>query len=909
MREILLSVLGVFCFYCFATENIHAQSAIDKRIDLDVENKTLVEIIYYISKEYSIDFYFEPNSIPYFPYTRTVRNKQLWSLFQDLLNGTSLKALPHTANSILLIQKDKMERAEIDTIVAKWKDGRFKYPFDTRNQEIKRSFGEFNPNASSKSVEYQLALVDKNEGWPIIGAVVRNDDLSVNGITDVDGLCVLRLSAGSHQLLITYTGYQGIDLNFNIYEDASDRIQMDVQSFLLDEVEIVGFNAQDKIDNARAGVEVLNIGKLEVVPQVMGETDIIKSLEMLPGVTSVGEISSGFNVRGGNIDESLVLLNDGIIFNPTHVIGFISAFNADAIQSATLYKGYVDGQFGNRSSAVLDLTTGAGEKEKIKGKGGIGTSVMRLMLEGPISKKLSFQVAGRGSFSDYLLDQVPNLEIQNSSAQFYDGNLSLRYQMSDNHRIDLNGYLSHDFFEYNREFGFEWDNSHLGVKWLGSWSDQWYSSVSLNYGSYYSKQFTLNTAEATAFETDISYYKMLASVTRSMGDRGFLRAGVEWIDYGLAPDILTPTEGSVINGGEVQRKASVSLSPFLTLSREISDRLTVEGSIRWSNYYSEGPGSIYLYGENVIESFNIVDTLSLEGRDPEGSYQILEPRLSVNYKLNSQWSAKGGFNKLSQNVQLISISNTALPTDYWIFSDRYTRPQEVSQWSLGFFHNDASNRFNLSVEGFYKKFNKTNVLRNFPRIILNDHVETELTEANGESYGIEWLFERTKGRINGSIAYTFSRTTRQTLSGNNGINNGLSFPSDFDIPHQLNVLAVYQWLPSFSINFAYVYKSGRPITIPEATILQDNFVLPIYSERNQARIPNYQRLDVSMTLDLRNSKQSGFRSSFSFGLYNLLGRENAFNVFFRRSAKGNVVPFKFSLIGSTVPSVSWNFIF
>jgi hypothetical protein len=904
LKKLLIPL--ICCFFLFLSYS-SAQTAIDKKVSINVENKVLVEIIYDISKKNQVTFYFDPNSLPYYTYNRKDDDKQLWKLLTELLNGTTLKALPYDENALLIIDRDKTSRAQVDTLIAKWNDGRFKYPFDTRLKQLDLSYPS--QNTSTGKVNFTFSVKDKEYGEPIIGAVIRNQNLSVNGVTDIDGRCTLNLYPGTYDLELTYTGYQGVDLNLLIEEDARADIEMEVQSFMLEEIEITAFNAQEKIENTRTGVEVIDIGKLEVIPQVMGDVDIIKSLELLPGVTSVGELSSGFNVRGGNIDESLVLLNDGIIFNPTHVIGFISAFNSDAVKSATLYKGYVDGGFGNRSSAVLDLNSSPRKKESIGGKGGIGTTVVKLMLEGPVGEKVDFLVSGRGSFSDYILDRIPNVELQNSSAQFYDGNFVLNYEISDRQSIDLSGYISHDFFEYNKEFGFEWDNRHLGARWSGSWSDDWYSTISLNYGAYHSAQSTINSAKGSRFSTELSYYKGLASLTRSWGESGYIKAGFEAIDYSLAPDNLVAIENSVVQGGEIQRKASMSMSPFITIKKKINDQISAEASLRWSNYQSKGPGNIYTYSEDIIDELNISGVTPLEGADPEGKYSILEPRVSLNYKISDNWSFKGGFNVLSQNAQLLTVSNTALPTDYWIFSDRYIEPQKVTQYSVGLFHNDGSNRFNFSIEGFYKDFQNATVLRDFPELILNDHIETEVVPATGESYGAEFLIEKTKGRLTGSVAYTYSRTLRQTKPGFEQINQGAAFPSDFDIPHQLNVLGVFQWLPAFSINLAYVYKSGRPITVPESSILQDNYVLPLYTGRNQNRIPNYQRVDLSMTLDLRKNKREGFRSSFTFGLYNFFGRKNAYNVFFRRSDGGNVVPFKFSLIGNTVPSLSWNFTF
>ena len=535
--------------------------------------------------------------------------------------------------------------------------------------------------------------------------------------------------------------------------------------------------------------------------------------------------------------------------------------------------------------------------------------MIKLFLEGPVTDKLDFHISGRGSFNDYLLSLIANVELQRSNANFYDLNGGLSYNINNNQKIIFNSYTSHDHFEYNDEFGFRWSNRHLGLQWKSNWNEKWYSSVSLNYGGYKTDNFTLNTPDAASFKTGLYYYKTIAAVNRKMGENGFIKFGTEYIDYYNQEDKLEPQKESTLNAKSIKRKAGMSLSPFLTYNQKITERISFETGLRFSNYFSKGPGKVFQYNGELKNEETITAENAINGLDKEGTHRVIEPRASINYNIGKNLSVKAAYNRMSQNMLQLSNTITTLPSDIWVFSDRHIKPLIVNQYSIGIFTINKKKSYSLSADVFSKKFHQLYELQDFSQIILNEHIETELVKAEGRSYGLEILLQKQKGKWKGNIAYTFSRSLRKTVDENKSINNGAAFPANFDIPHQLNILATYQGLPVVSFNFAYVFKSGRPTSAPNATIIQDNFVVPLYSFRNEERIPYYSRFDFSITLDLREAKQKGLRSSFNLGFYNFLGRNNATNVFFRRSAKGNIVPFQFAVVGSLVPNLSWNFVF
>lgn len=895
-----------FFFFFFLSIQLIGQKAIDKEISVSYTNKTLTEIFYNIENDYNVKIYFDVNEAPTFRVSRNYKEKQIWSIVSELLNGTRLKYLSYSDNSIVVIDLQKVNRNDIETLVKKWKDGEMEYPKTDDVANVSKTYGK--KTGVLAQVDYSVEVIDKNSKEPLIGALIFSEDFGISEITDKNGVCNLKLPPGTHFFNITYTSYQTIVLTLSIYESAGEKFEMSPSTYLLDEVEIVANNGKAKLEDSKSGIEHIDMLKVESIPQALGESDLIKSLEILPGVTSSGELSSGFNVRGGKLDASLVLLDDAIIFNPTHIVGFISAFNSDMVKSATLYKGYVESEFGNRSSAVLDIVSHKGGK-KWKAKGGIGTSMIKLMVEGPISNKTTFAASARGSFSDYLLNLVANNEVQNSSASFYDFNLAIQHRFSDKTSLSFSSYASDDFFLYNQDFGFEWQNKFASVVAKHDWGSKFSSKLTLSSGSYKTNQFTINASDAFSYTNGISYLKAVQNNTIGFGENNYVKAGIEYINYNIDPEQLSPNEEmSIIRDTSIQRLSSISIAPFFGVKVHLLNNLAIEAGVRYSTYGSIGPGKSYTYENNFITSSTIIGSKEVDKGERLNTFSLFEPRASFSYLFKDEWSLKGSYNKISQNAQLVTVANTSIPTDLWIFSNENILPRVVEQFSTGVFHNSESGKYSFSIEAFRKTTINDFVLKDFPNIISNDHLETELSEAIGQSIGLEVFGEKTQGKLTGSIAYTFSKTEFRTTTDRFSVNFGNWTPSDIDIPHQINFVFSYKLTPTFIFTGGYTFKSGRPFTVPEGTAIIDGFVVPLYSERNARRLPSYKRFDLAITLDLRKRTQSGFRNSFTFGLYNLLGNDNVNNVYFRKSVGGNIQGFQLSIIGSVVPSISWNFV-
>jgi len=901
-------IKNVYLFLLFfSLQNVFAQRAIDRRISISFENQPLTKVLYDLEVSHGLKFYFIPESMPAFPLTATFEDEQVYAILQFLLNGTSLISLPYDEESIVILNKEKANRAYLESIVLDWKNDKYRYPVNSEPKIVSKKFGK--KQDQKKEVRLDLTVLSAVNQEPLIGAILRNADNTIGEATDVNGSLSMVLPCGEYTLRLTYTGFQEILLELSIYENATLRLEMDGQTYMFDEVEVVANSEEQKLSSAKAGLEILDIKNLDNIPQAMGEVDILKSLEILPGVSSATELSQGFNVRGGSTDQNLVLLDGGIIFNPTHIVGFISAFNPDVIKEASLYKGYVDASYGGRVSGILTLKSEIEKQKKWIGKGGVGTSMLKLATKGPVGEKLDIQLAGRGSFNGYLLRSIANVELQRSNASFYDLNANLRFQINEDHRIYLNNYFSSDLFEYNDEFGFRWKNMSSGLKLNSSWGAGIYSNLSINYGTYKSENFVLNRPDAFNFLTGLNYTRVGLSINRKWGEVGIVKVGCHYQLTNMNPDQLRPEGESNVNSDNVQRKGSANIAPYVSVSNKIGNQISFEAGMRVAIISSRGPGQIYEYENDVVLESKISNSFELSGTDDQSNYQILEPRFSINYQPLADWSFKSSYIRMSQDILQLTATNSALPSDIWNLADRYIQPSISDQVSLGFLKLGRKKKYEFSLDLFYKKFSQLYELKDFASIILNQHIETELLESKGRSYGIEALVKKNKGKWKGVLAYTYSRSFRQTVDERASLNGGKEFPAAFDIPHQLNVLASYQILPVVSFNFAYIFRSGIPATAPTSTIIQDGLLVPLYSDRNQERIPYYSRFDFSINLDLRKAKKQGFRSSFNLGFYNLLGRKNPTSVFYRRSSLGNIVPFQFAVIGAVIPNISWNFIF
>lgn len=776
------------------------------------------------------------------------------------------------------------------------------------------TFGKFFAKKGNRTVFLQGVISDPENGKLLVGAEIKIPGIDLGTKTDSSGRYRLVLPVGEHMLIVSHEGMRTIRQPIILYDDGILDFGLNAQAYTLRDVVIESTMDDENVRSTLAGVNKLQIKEIRALPAFMGEVDVIKSLLLLPGVSSVGEGASGFNVRGGRIDQNLVQLEGATLFNPSHALGFFSAFNADVVDGFTLYKGNVPAQFGGRASSVLDVQVKPGSFTDYSFKGGVGIVSSRFVAEGPIIKdKTSFLVGLRTSYSDWMLRLIQQPEIQESSASFHDVNVILNHRLTLNSILTLSYYRSKDFFRYAQEFGFEYATNMASLSWKNIHSEKFSSTTFVVAGDYASESFVPEGILAFRLGNGIRYYQAKQDFY-FIPKKHDIHAGLEVNLYDMKPDILSKFEtGSGIVPEEVQKDRSRDAAIYINDEWTLSNRISVNAGLRYAFYQQVGAEREYIYGENDNRNvFNIVDTVLYGPGEVVQSYQGLEPRVSLKLQTSSQSSIKLSYNRMNQYIHLVSNSTAPTPVDIWQVSTPYIPPQRADNLSIGYYQNFYQNVFESSFEIYYKNIANLIDFRDFPDLLLNDHLETDLISGTGRAYGAEFYIRRKVGRWTGWISYAYSRSEIQIQNADPEleINGGEWYPTSYDQPNNLNIVGKRQLDKKSFFSFHFTYRTGRPITGLISTYNLSNSPIPHFSERNQYRIPDYIRLDLSLLLALRSNPMKKFDSNIALSIYNVFGRRNAYSVFYRRPDRV-VIPkaYKLAVLGSAFPSVTYNFSF
>lgn len=757
---------------------------------------------------------------------------------------------------------------------------------------------------------------DPETGAPLAGANLRVRDIEVGVTTGADGSYGLILPLGVHLLEATYVGLEPMSKYIEIYDDGVLDFGLSKQAYSLREVVVQAAIDDKNVRSTNPGVTQLQMKEIKALPTFLGEVDVLKSLLMLPGVSSVGEGAAGFNVRGGRIDQNLVQLNGGALFNASHVLGFFSAFNPDVIDQFTLYKGNVPAQFGGRASSVLDIVVRDGNFEEYEVKGGLGLVASRIAVEGPIVKdKTSFLLGGRAASADWLLGLVREPRVRSSSAAFSDMNLILSHRFNFNHRLSLSYYGSHDRFRYARDFGFQYGSRLWSARWNGILSNQLSTSSNLIAGDYRSQSFLPEGQQAFNLNNGIRYYQYKQNFFY-VPDRHTLNFGWEANVYRMKPDELQPRgAASIVLPQMVERDQSRDLAFYINDEFRLSNQLSISAGLRVAFFQQMGADQLLVYADPDQRSVpTIVDTLDYAAGAVIQSYGGLEPRLGLRWgpDRDDAGAIKLSYNRSRQYIHLISNSTAPTPVDIWQVSNPYLPPQVADNFSIGYFRNFNRNVFESSIEFYYKDIDNLVDYRDFPELLLNEHIETDLITGLGRAYGLEVYFRRKAGRWTGWVSYTYSRSEIRIpqATTETSINAGRWYPSSFDQPHAVNWIVKRQLGKRSFLSFNFAYRTGRPITGLLASYEQNYSAIPHFSERNQYRIPDYWRLDASLLLAGREWPGKKYSWDLSVSVYNIFGRQNAFSVFYQRP-EGVLVPkaFQLSILGAAFPAVTYNFSF
>ena len=760
-----------------------------------------------------------------------------------------------------------------------------------------------------------ITAINSNE--TIIGANIVIKSIQAYTTTNEYGFYSITIPKGSYKIEISSVGFQTKEVTVDLNKNTKLSISVSENSEELQEV-IITEKKTTNTQKAEMSVNKLSIVTIKKMPVVLGEVDILKSLLLLPGVTNAGEGASGFNVRGGGADQNLILLDEATIFNSSHVFGFFSVFNPDAIKDLKLYKGGIPSRFGGRASSVLDVYQKDGNSKNFHANGGIGLISSRLLLEGPIVKdKGSFIIAGRGSYAHLFL----KLSSNKNSAYFYDLNTKLNYKLNKNNSLYASGYFGRDVFNLAGSFTNIYGNATSNLRWNHLFSDKLFSNLSIIYSDYY---YGLQL-DFVGFKYDsgIINYNLKYDFKNYISDKFKLNYGLNAIYYDFNPGLISPTTlESGINYRQLDKKYAFEPSVYLEAEHKITDKLELMYGIRYSQFYRLGASTVNLYQNEEAVTFNNqlkiyekgipIGTKFYGNNEVITAFDNLEPRFSASYSIDQNQSIKASYNRMTQYLQLVSNTSSPTPLDVWTPSDQYIKPQIADQVALGYFKNFHEDTYSLEVETFYKTIkNRINYIDG-ANLIANEALEQVILNGQMRSYGLELLLRKNTGKLNGWVSYTLSRSEQQTpgrTANETGLNNGNWYNSTYDKLHNLAITGNYSWNSKWSFGANFILQTGQPVTYPNGQYQYQGITIPSFGLRNEDRLPAYHHLDLSATYIPKSQKKKNWQAEWVFSIYNVYNRQNAASIRFKQNNEtGANEAVRFSIFG-VVPAVSYNFKF
>ena len=893
-----LLLLSVLCWLSICS--LRAQSILDIKVTGNYQNTPIPAFFQEIEQQHPVRFFYIPSWIDSLTIHGQFNNEPFTQVLSQVLISTGLTYEMYHNHYVVLLKTGLPDNIE------QYDDRGIRERFIVIGDSIGMKTGE-----DATLTGY---VRDAANGEGFVGATVYVEELERGISTNLNGYYSLKIPSGAYHLQINYVGYEGEQRNIRMLSDGSLSVDLFENTARLEEITIFEKEEDFNITGAQMSVTRLDIQKVKKMPAFLGEVDIINSIEMLPGVSVAGEGAAGFNVRGGDVGQNLVLLDGIPVFNPSHLFGFFSAFNSDMLHDATLYKGGIPAQYGGRIASVLDVSMKDGNLRDFSGSGGIGVVASRLNLEIPLVKdKSSLLIGGRASYSDWILNRVRDLTIRNSEASFYDMNAKFGYRFNDKHKITLSSYLSHDHFLFNDEVDYSYGNSGASFAWDFLITQPLVSSFQATYAKYdYEVMSGEDSTKTAHLASGFEIYGGQWNLSFFPGEQHQLNGGVSVNWYAFQPGRQEPSGAySLLLPKKLEDEQALETAVYLNEEYQISPKITLNLGLRYSWYANMGPGKVPVYEENQpLSPSTLVDSAFYDNGEQIATYQGFEPRVSLKVGLTPSSSIKASYNRLRQYIHLISNTAAVTPTDIWKLSDPYLQPQIGDQWALGYYKNFLINTIETSLEVFYKDIQNLPEYKNGATLLMNEYLETDLVNARGQAYGVEMFVAKNIGRLTGWLAYTYSRSLRKTESAyrEERINQGEYFPSNFDKPHDFTLIANYQFTRRVRLGVNFIYSTGRPTSYPAGSYRLGTIDLPHFSERNQFRIPDYHRLDVSFSIDGNLKKNKKWDSSWTFSIYNLYGRKNPYSVYFVNEGRG-LQGYKLSVLGRPFPSITYNFKF
>ncbi|MBU2556168.1 MAG: TonB-dependent receptor [Bacteroidetes bacterium] len=747
-------------------------------------------------------------------------------------------------------------------------------------------------------------ISDASTGEMLIGGTLYITELSGGTATNVYGYYSVRLDPGSYSLTYSYIGYNSKQLQLDLRNDTLINIKLSPQEMELNEVVITGESALENVRRPQMSVARLDIKNIRQIPAFMGEVDVIKALQLLPGVQATSEGGSGFSVRGGSPDQNLILLDEALVYNPSHLLGFFSVFNNDAVKSVELYKGDIPSEYGGRLSSVVDVRMNDGNSQRITGQGGVGTISSRLTLEGPIQKdKSSFMLAGRRTYADLFLALSPNEDVRNNTLYFYDFNGKANYTFNDKNRLFVSGYFGKDVFK-NESFALGWGNQTLTVRWNHLFSPKIFSNFSLIY-SRFNYELGIPEGEPNAFDWNsrMQDYALKSDFTWFASASSTLKFGLHTTFHSFSPGTAVGLgEETAFNKLEVPESFALESGIYFNNEHQLSNRLTLKYGLRLSMFNNIGKGTVYQYDEQ----YEKVDSVVYPSGEIYQTFANLEPRFSLAWKLDEFSSVKAAYTRNAQYVHLAQNSTAGTPLDIWFPTGPNVKPQLGDQFSAGYFRYFPKEKLETSVEGFYKLNHNAIDFKDHAELLLNEYLDGELRFGKAWSYGLEFLVRLNEGRLNGWVSYTWSRTFREIPE----INKGKPYPASYDRPHDVSIVANYKLSKRIDLGANWVYSTGSAVTFPTGRFTIGNTIAPVYSDRNAYRLPDYHRLDISITLRAKEKPGRKWTGEWNLSVYNAYYRKNPWVInFIADPEQPNVTNAEMTYLFGIVPAITYNFKF
>jgi hypothetical protein len=753
---------------------------------------------------------------------------------------------------------------------------------------------------------------DAANGEELIGVTVLVQGQSMGTTTNVYGFYSLTIPESSYILQFSYVGFETQTLPLSLDKNVTHNIELVNESTQMEELVVSGERIDANVTDPQMSKRTIDVGQVRKLPTFMGEADIIKTIQMQPGVVMAGEGSSSFFVRGGSGDQNLILIDEAPIYDPSHLFGLFSVFNADVLKGAELYKGGIPARYGGRLSSILDVRTKDGNSKEIQGSGGIGTLASRFMLEGPIRKeKSSFLISGRRSYIDAFLKLANN----DNSVFFYDINAKVSWKYGNKNRFYTAFYSGRDRFDIDNNFGFEWGNATGTFRWNHLYNDKLFSNLSI-IGSNFDYKLQINdpvqgfdwtsNLQQASIHYDFNYY---------ISPKHEMNFGYQLSGRRFSPGTITPTSSTSAFQSLAQEKMyAIDQAVYADYTQKPNDRISITYGLRLSIFQNIGKADVILY-QDPRDNVNItrIDTLSYEPWETVVSYINLEPRFLFLYQLNSFSSLKASYNRMVQNTHLISSGTLPLPFNTWSPSNYYLKPQVADQYAIGYFRNFKDNRYEFSTEAFYKDIDNITDFADNAQLFFNTDLSTEYRQGTSYAYGIEFLAEKKRGQLTGFLSYTWSKVIRDIP----GVNQDLEFVANYDRRNVVNLALLYELNPQWTFGTTFNYSSPRPITMPSGSYQYNTYNVDYITERNGYSLPAYHRLDLSATLDPKQKRERKWKSQWVFSIYNVYSRKNPFTIYTRtkQDKDGNIIgdgtekEARLIYLFPILPSVTYNFKF